>query len=185
VSVTRRFGGLGLGLSVAKRIIDAHGGALTVQSAGSGRGATFTIRLKSVEPQAAEAPAGPVAQEHVHRPPRRVLLVEDHDDTRRLLSRLLRTSGCEVTAAATVADALRALEAAQFDLLLSDLGLPDGTGWDLMRQAAERYGLRGIALSGFGTEDDVRRSREAGFVAHLTKPVDLRRLDEVLRLATG
>jgi DNA-binding response OmpR family regulator/anti-sigma regulatory factor (Ser/Thr protein kinase) len=181
VSVARRYGGLGLGLSVAKRIVDAHGGTLTAESAGGGRGATFTVRLKLVESHAAAAPEVPLPPADAGRPARRVLLVEDHDDTREVLSRLLGMSGCDVQTATNVAEALRALEAGRFDLLLSDLGLPDGTGWDLMRQAAGRWGVSGIALSGFGTEDDVRRSREAGFAAHLTKPVDLRRLEDALR----
>ncbi len=96
------------------------------------------------------------------------------------LSRLLRAFGHDVRTADTVAGAVRAVEAHAFDLLISDIGLPDGTGLDLMRQVRARSGLRGIVLSGFGTEDEVRRSREAGFDDHLTKPVNLDTLKQAI-----
>ena len=110
-----------------------------------------------------------------------MLLVEDHADTRQVLGRLLASFGYDVTAVGTVRDAVAAAERQAFDLLLSDIGLPDGSGTDVMRHVAARFNLKGIALSGFGQEDDLRRSREAGFVTHLTKPVNLQTLREVSR----
>ena len=108
------------------------------------------------------------ASDAARRNRRRILLVEDHEDTAHVMSMVLRHQGHTVRRAATVAAALQAAQAEAFDLLISDIGLPDGTGLDLMRQVRARTPLRGIVLSGFGTEDDVRRSREAGFDANLT-----------------
>ena len=116
----------------------------------------------------------------------RLLLVEDHGDTARIMCRLLRGEGYEVETAADVATALELAGSQSFDILVSDLGLPDGSGLDLMRalrsQGAE---IPGIALSGYGSEQDVKRSREAGFSAHLTKPVSLPKLEEAMARAVG
>lgn len=106
----------------------------------------------------------------------RILLVEDHEDTRRAMSRLLARHGYEVRTAGSIADALEAADASPVDVLISDLGLPDGSGLELMRQIRQRYNVPGIALTGFGMEEDVRQSRESGFHAHLTKPVDVESL---------
>ena len=95
--------------------------------------------------------------------------------------RHLETIGCSVVSAATVSRALELAGAGKFDLVISDIGLPDGSGTDLMRDLAVRYGLKGVALSGYGMQEDVQRSQEAGFFVHLTKPVDVRRLDETIR----
>ncbi len=111
-----------------------------------------------------------------------LLLVEDHADTAAVLARMLRRAGFLVTLAESVAQALRLTEAAQrehgdhgrpnpIQLVVSDLGLPDGTGYELMQQLAARHQLTGVALSGFGMEEDVRLAIEAGFSRHLTKPV--------------
>jgi CheY-like chemotaxis protein len=112
----------------------------------------------------------------------RLLLVEDHAPTRAVLSRLLRRGGHTVTEAGDVSSALAAAAQAngQFDALVSDIGLPDGSGQDLMAQLRESYGLRGIAVSGYGTEEDLRRSSDSGFAAHLTKPVEFAQLREAL-----
>jgi CheY-like chemotaxis protein len=110
----------------------------------------------------------------------RLLLVEDHEATLQVLQRLLTRDGHQVTPARDVAEALAAAEANTFDLIISDLGLPDGTGTDLMQRLRANYGLRGIALSGYGMEDDLARSREAGFIAHLIKPVDFPQLRRAL-----
>lgn len=112
--------------------------------------------------------------------PLRLLLVEDHDSTLEVLSRLLKRAGHVVVTATTLAEALSAAKKGSFDLVISDLGLPDGTGTELMRIVRARYGLRGIALSGYGMDDDRARSRQAGFAAHLTKPVDFEQLQRAL-----
>ncbi|MFP5286118.1 MAG: response regulator, partial [Thermoanaerobaculia bacterium] len=149
-------------------------------SAGQDRGAVFTLRLPAgdVPEPAAEPsrpPAPPDAEAKAAASPLRLLLVEDHADTAAAMADLLRALGHEVTVAGSVGAALGAAEArgGRFDLVVSDLGLPDGSGLDLMRELSGRYGLKGIALSGYGMEEDVQRSREAGFSKHLTKPVDL------------
>ena len=112
--------------------------------------------------------------------PMRLLVVEDHAPTLQVLVRLLTRAGHRVTSAASVASARAAAEKETFDAVISDVGLPDGTGLELMRHLQSTYGLRGIALSGYGMEDDVHRSSEAGFAAHLVKPVDVRELRRAL-----
>ena len=183
-------GGLGLGLSISKAVADLHGGRITALSPGYGLGATFRVELPTggwpvqAEPAPHEAPEPPA------RRPLRLLLVEDHPDTAEAMAELLRSLGHEVRVAMSVAAGLEAAAAemcsgAGIDLVISDLGLPDGTGTDLMRELVARYGLRGIALSGYGTEDDVRRSLEAGFSRHLTKPVNFKSLEAVIHEAVG
>ena len=113
---------------------------------------------------------------------RRVLLVDDHIDTCLGMERLLKRRGYRVAVAHSVAEALtRAKEDEAFDLLISDLGLPDGTGFDIMQEIRRRGGPPGIALSGFGMESDIGKSREAGFSEHLIKPVSIDRLDAAMR----
>jgi DNA-binding response OmpR family regulator len=104
------------------------------------------------------------------------LFVEDHEDTARVLGRILRNAGFDVSHAGTMAEARALAASRRFDLLVSDLGLPDGSGLDLMKFLRDAQGLKGIALSGFGTDEDVAASVAAGFAAHLTKPVDWDRL---------
>ena len=108
----------------------------------------------------------------------RILLVEDHADTAMVIARLLRANHYQVQTASSVADALELASREPFDLVISDLGLPDGSGHDLMQQLLQRLGpVKGIALTGFGMESDLDRSREAGFRDHLTKPIDMQRLE--------
>jgi CheY-like chemotaxis protein len=106
--------------------------------------------------------------------------VEDHVDTAKTLARLLRLDGTDVQCAHSVAGALELAEDS-FDLVLSDLGLPDGSGHDLMRRLRRNRPVPGIAMSGYGMEQDIRQSREAGFVEHLVKPVNLSQLREAIR----
>jgi PAS domain S-box-containing protein len=180
-SITRRFGGLGLGLTISKTLLDLHGGTITVASAGPNLGTTFRVFLDLLhEPRMASVdhPAGDATTV----PGLRVLLVDDHLDTRSVLSRLLAKCGHEVTTADSVQGALQLLEDNRFDTLISDIGLPDDNGYTLVREAKRRQPLKAIALSGFGMESDVRRSLEAGFDHHVTKPVDFNRLRQLLRL---
>jgi len=111
----------------------------------------------------------------------RILLVEDHTDTRQIMAKLLGSFGCIVTTASSVSEAMQYSQTEKFDLLVSDIGLPDGTGLDVMRHMKQHQQIRGIALSGFGQDDDLRRSREAGFETHLIKPVNFKALQEVIR----
>ena len=234
--VTRQFGGLGLGLAITRVLVQLHGGTITVESAGPGKGAQFAVRLPTVkEPSRASTERAAGGDEgsglrhaagsglaHVvgsglahfagsglsnmttggsgladmcgssglaaaaqdaaaRRLRRRILLVEDHDDTAAIMSSVLRHQGHTVRRAGTVAAALQAAQAEPFDLLISDIGLPDGSGLDLMRQLRLRQPVRGIALSGFGMEEDVTRSRAAGFDEHLTKPVSLDVLETTIK----
>lgn len=180
----RKFGGLGLGLAIAKGVIDLHKGRLTAFSAGLDQGATFTVELAAVASVADRPVAAPVAADRAGPSPR-LLLVEDHADTLRVLTRLLRGWGYEVFPASCVRDALELSQKEKFDLLVSDLGLPDGNGLDIMKQLKARYGLRGIAISGYGTEEDLIQSQTAGFERHLTKPVDFGVLETAIRRLTG
>jgi CheY-like chemotaxis protein len=160
-------------------VVDLHGGRISARSAGIGSGTTFTVALATIPPHKPEH-AAPAANPASAAAALRILLVEDHEPTAAVLSRLLRRSGHTVEHAPTLADARRLAGSANFDLVMSDLGLPDGTGLELMEELRATYGLSGIALSGYGMEADLRRSRKAGFVAHLTKPVDIAQLRRTL-----
>ena len=185
-----QFGGVGLGLAIARAIVDLHGGHIHAESEGKDRGATFIVEIPgAIDPPAGavEAPAPLFPDLRVPGPPsekglsRRLLLVEDHEPTLQVLSRLLARAGHQVRAARTMSEALAAAAGQPIDLVISDLGLPDGTGNELMRQLRDTYGLSGIALSGYGMDEDIARSRESGFVAHLIKPVDFHQLERALR----
>ena len=115
----------------------------------------------------------------------RILLVEDDPDTMRIMSRLLRRLGYEVDSADSVRAALEKVGKEHYDLLISDLGLPDGSGLDVMREIRRRYGLKGLAISGYGTDEDIRESREAGFQQLLTKPVTVGTLESAVREMTA
>jgi CheY-like chemotaxis protein len=183
----RAFGGLGLGLAISKAVVDMHEGKIFVTSEGAGRGACFSLELPTLAVREPMIHANPATSRGGNGQTRslRILLVDDHPDTLLVLQRLLQAKGHAVTIAGSVAEAVREADKNRFDILISDIGLPDGTGLDLMRQIRLRYPkLPGIALTGFGMEQDVRNSEEAGFQVHLTKPLDLKQLETVFgRLA--
>jgi PAS domain S-box-containing protein len=180
-ALIRRQGGLGLGLSISKPLVEAHGGTISANSDGVGKGATFTMLLPR-SPSAA-APTGMTrsdGQDGVHVGPLRVLLVEDHVETARLLGRFLEQLGHQVTLAGDAGTALQLAAQRNFDILVSDIGLPDMTGYDLMRQIKGHFGIPGVALTGYGMDDDLQRSHEAGFADHIVKPVDAAQLEVVM-----
>ena len=175
-----QLGGLGLGLAISKALVEAHKGAINAQSAGRNKGSTFTLVFPTSERAAAQiAPAvSPKLPEHQAM---RILLVEDHEDTNRSLTNLLRRRGYQVQSALTFQSALDLSAKVQFDVLISDLALPDGSGIDLVQKLQSARPIIGIALTGFGMEDDIRKGREAGFHYHLVKPIDLNRLDLLIQ----
>jgi len=169
--VRRQYGGLGLGLAIAQGLVLEHGGELQASSDGPGRGATFTLRLATIA--APESPEAGVAQKAAGNPaPRRVrmLLVEDNEDAAIAMQMSLEYMGYEVVHAPTLREAVALGTQQAFDVVVTDLGLPDGSGLDLGPVLSPRAPL--IALSGFGSAEDVARSISAGFVAHLVKPTD-------------
>ncbi len=187
-SVTRQFGGLGLGLAISKALIDLHGGKLSADSAGPGSGATFTLELLPTAAEVTikpEQPATPTLAAGAS-PDVRILLVDDHPDTNKAMARLLERLGYDVQTADSVQAALSAADQTRFDLLISDIGLPDGSGLELMRELLDRqHAIKGIALSGFGMEEDVKKSKEAGFYEHLTKPINFKRLEAAIKDLTA
>lgn len=190
-SGSHRFGGLGLGLTISRMLIELHSGSISAASAGKGRGATFSIRLpvartaKKLVPPAAESSAAvspPTSVPTTGNQSPCILLVEDHEPTRAVLTQLLARRHYEVLTTSSLAEArsCASKDNGHFNLVISDIGLPDGSGYDLMDELRERYGLKGIALTGYGMEQDIVRGRHAGFVTHLTKPVRIESLDNAL-----
>ncbi len=180
---TRIFGGLGLGLAISRAIVEMHEGSIAAESEGKDKGAKLILRLPTVKPVAVASNVrggDPKEKEKGISRRLRILLVEDHPDTAKQLTRLLRRAGHEVVPVSSIKEA-RSVVAAEvsgsFNILISDLGLPDGSGHELMRDLARhQQAIPGIALSGYGMKDDIRESIEAGFVRHLTKPVDWQEL---------
>ncbi|HEY0512355.1 MAG TPA: ATP-binding protein [Thermoanaerobaculia bacterium] len=181
--ITRTFGGLGLGLAISRALVDLHGGSLSGLSPGHGQGATFTVSLATVPAPETAEPAGTASSAEA--PPLRLLLVEDNLATLEVMAALLELAGHDVKPAPDVRTARQLAASHTFDLVVSDLGLPDGNGFDLMRELRERYGLTGIAVSGFGMEEDLRRSRDSGFLEHLVKPVDVEKLKAAIARAAS
>jgi CheY-like chemotaxis protein len=179
-SITRQFGGLGLGLTISKRLLDLHGGAISVESKGKYMGSLFKVTLDAVRPA---VPPSANANRNRAGASRslQLLIVDDHADTRHILSRLLSKCGHKVATVDCAQGALQFLNNERFDAVISDIGLSDSSGYELVREAKQRQSLKGIALSGFGTEEDVRRSIEAGFDYHLTKPVNFQDLRSLLQ----
>jgi signal transduction histidine kinase len=183
-SITRRHGGLGLGLSIAKHIVELHGGTISAESAGADRGATFVVTLPLAEEGAGEAADAPVEI-----PPAfdlrgvSALVVDDEPDARELLRRLMHEHGCAVAVAGSADEALQALAARRFDLLLTDIGMPDMDGYELLdRMRAETPSAMpvAIAVTAFARAEDRDRALAAGFAGHLAKPVNPARLLQLL-----
>ena len=178
--ITRLFGGLGLGLSISKALVEAHGGDSDAHSEGDGRGATFSVLLPA-EDAPAVTKQEPMPEATVElRGDIHILIVEDHRETNLVMQMFLERQGYRVSSARTVTDALQLATATDFDVVISDISLPDGTGLDLIKTLRDIKPVVGIALSGFGMETDIQRSLEAGFVEHLVKPVGVRALQAAI-----
>jgi signal transduction histidine kinase/DNA-binding response OmpR family regulator len=175
-SLDRSQGGLGIGLTLARRLVEMHGGTLHAFSEGANRGCEFVIRL----PALAEACPTTAGEDAVHRVmnhyhPRRILIVDDHPDVTRSLARLLRLSGHDVTTALDGPSALEEIASYRPEIVLLDIGLPGMDGYEVAQSIRKQPGMDStvlIALTGYGQDEDRRRSREAGFDHHLVKPVD-------------
>ena len=181
----RRYGGLGLGLAISKSLAQAHGGTLIARSEGHDRGSTFILTMKTVPaPPRIVKLTSPVPESR----PLRILLVDDHQDTCVALERLLVRRGHLVAAAHNVRSAMETAARNSFDLLISDIALPDGTGTELMTYLHAISRIPGIAISGFGMNGDIEKSIDAGFAEHLIKPVKMENLeaaiDRVMATAT-
>jgi CheY-like chemotaxis protein len=184
---SHRFGGLGLGLAISKNLVELHSGKIEASSAGVNQGATFTIVL----PLAVDERTVPknlldltnrTTEDSSDLPMAEtsVLLVEDHPMTREVMAQLLRRRKYKVFTADSIAKARDIADKNNLDLVISDLGLPDGNGNDLMDELRQRYGLKGIALTGYGMDEDIARGKAAGFVTHLIKPVRIQSLETAL-----
>ena len=187
--------GLGLGLSIARSLLELMNGSIDAHSDGLGRGATFVVTLPAADSVPLGTPTPPPPDAPTRRPAeppgtRRepsVLVVEDHLPTAQILARLLRRGGRRVAVAASAGEA-RQIVAAEpaFDLLLCDIGLPDESGHDLLRSLRQAgVTAPAIALSGFGMDRDISASRAAGFVEHLVKPIDFRALEDAIARAVS
>jgi PAS domain S-box-containing protein len=176
--------GLGLGLAICKAILEMHQGKIKAANKPVGQGAVFTVELKTAPvqgvllPMERKVPAVSLRKLHI-------LIVEDHENTATVMSKLLKRNGHEVVTASTVRQALDVLRTTPLDLLVSDLGLPDGNGFEVMTELSKISDAKGIAISGYGMEEDVERSSRAGFSAHLTKPIDVQKLQETILQVTA
>jgi PAS domain S-box-containing protein len=182
-------GGLGLGLTICKGIIGAHGGQIWAISDGPGRGSTFVIELATVAAPPTDEAESP--RSNATEPPKtprlhRLLLIEDDVDSGEMLALFLSNHGYEVEIASSFSDAVRKLND-DWDIVLSDIGLPDGSGLDIARRARRmpHPPQRLIAFTGYGSTDDIRASREAGFDDHVVKPIDFERLLKSLSEASA
>ena len=188
-----RYGGLGLGLAICKRCIELHSGTIKAFSDGPGRGSTFIIKFPLVRSQLSSAlNVPPIGREshnghgaglEIGKPHHRatILLVEDHEPTRSTLAEILKRRHHKVATAASAHEAIAIAEKREFDLIISDIGLPDGNGYELFEKIrAKSPVVKGIALSGYGMDHDLVRSRNFGFKTHLIKPVRVQALEEAL-----
>src|SRR6516162_3544684 len=183
-SFEHRVGGLGLGLAISKSLAQAHGGTLTAQSEGPNRGSTFTLSMQAL-PQSEAATVASKTITQSAQQALKILLVDDHHDTCAALEKLLTRRGHLVAVTHDVRSAMEAAVRNKFDLLISDIALPDGTGMDLMMQLRAIANVPGIAISGFGNNGDIERSLQAGFSEHLIKPIKLDTLEAAIERAVG
>ncbi|MES2597727.1 MAG: response regulator [Verrucomicrobiota bacterium] len=181
--VTRKFGGLGLGLAISQALVVAHGGSIAAANVPEGTGAVFTVSLPlGVEPGGHDADAPvPQATTASVSAGATVLLVEDHEDSAAVIRRILTARGYQVHVAPNGRKALELFKAYPINCIVSDLGLPDITGLELMKQISAIRQVPAVAVSGYGLDSDIQKSMAAGFTQHITKPVDVQQLLQVLQ----
>jgi CheY-like chemotaxis protein len=179
-TLARSEGGLGIGLTLVKRVVELHGGRVVARSEGLGRGTDVMVRLPLAAPAGAPSakPTAPVGA-----PSRRILVIEDNDDGREMLVTMLRVTGHQVVEAATGREGLAIAAGSLPEVVLLDIGLPDINGYDLGLQLRQALGANAVivAITGYGQPQDRARSEATGFDAHLVKPVDITKLAEILQ----
>ncbi len=188
-SASRKHGGLGLGLAIVRQLVELHGGQIWAESEGVGKGSRFALRLPAVDvPVAFSSDVSPPELEPISLAGMRVLVVDDEGETRRILKTMLADAGAEVGLAESGPSALDQLSARHYDVLLSDIGMPEMDGYQFLKLAKRRFRGNGglppaIALTAFVNEDDRAKSRRAGFIRHLGKPIDRRELVRAVHAA--
>ncbi|QYO64692.1 response regulator [Leptolyngbya sp. 7M] len=194
-TTTRPYGGLGLGLAIVRHLVEQHGGTIRADSAGEGKGATFTVNLPLLVTNAttSQPTSNPLQNGYSKLPSLdciQVLVVEDHNDTRDFITMVLQESGAEVTAVASVQEAIEYLEQFNPHVLVSDIGMPSEDGYNLIRKVRDRESDRGnqipaIALTAYARAEDQARALAAGFQMHVPKPVEPQELVAVVAKAVG
>jgi signal transduction histidine kinase/ActR/RegA family two-component response regulator len=189
---SHRFGGLGLGLAISRKLVELHAGTIKASSQGRGQGSTFTITLplapvneqpkhNGIDDSASQPKTAGNQNKTLH-----ILLVEDHEATRTALALLLKRRSYQAKTAGSLAEARELAANERFQVLISDIGLPDGNGFELMRELkASNEDLQGIALTGYGMEEDITKGQSVGFKVHLTKPVRVQSLEAALATITA
>jgi two-component system CheB/CheR fusion protein len=179
----RRHGGLGIGLALVRQLVQLHGGTISAESGGPNKGSRFTVRLPLLREAASLAVSASAAPELSVFLETSFLVLDDSEDSIAMMAELLRLAGAQVVTATNGVDALRIASENDFDVILSDISMPEMDGFEFLerlRKIDGRQDVPVIAITGFGRNDDIERARAAGFYSHLTKPVDLRALTEVL-----
>jgi two-component system CheB/CheR fusion protein len=179
----RRHGGMGIGLALVRQLVQLHGGTISAESDGPNRGSRFTVRLpllRETAPLAVSAPAAAELNVFSHTS---FLILDDSEDSIAMMKELLKLAGAEVVTATSGVDALRIASENEFDVILSDISMPEMDGFEFLerlRKIDGRQDVPVIAITGFGRSDDIERAHAAGFYSHLTKPIDLLALTVVL-----
>jgi two-component system CheB/CheR fusion protein len=187
----RVHGGLGIGLALVRQLVELHGGAISADSQGTNKGSQFTVRLPLLRETATRTTpvlTSSAGAKLTLLPQTSVLIVDDSEDTILMLEELLKISGANVMAARNGAEALQIAQDNEFDVILSDISMPVMDGFEFLQRLREidgRQDVPVVAITGFGRRDDIERARAAGFYSHLTKPLNLEALGEILRKLTN
>ena len=180
----RRHGGLGIGLALVRQLVQLHGGTISAESEGPNKGSRFTVRLPLLRETASLAVSATAAPELNVFSETSFLVLDDSEDSIAMMAELLRLAGAQVVTATNGVDALRIVSENEFDVILSDISMPEMDGFEFLQRLRKidgRQDVPVVAITGFGRHDDVERARAAGFYSHLTKPIDLQALTDVLK----